>query len=292
MPDHESSNDIVEEQLNERLGQIEEVLQRDVLGFKGIIVFGVDDAIRDAIEALPQKKDGLAVIIETPGGYVEVTQRIVDCLRFHYQHVEFIVPNFAMSAGTILVMSGDTIHMDYYSVLGPIDPQSKQPQTDRLIPALGYLEWYTRLVDKSRSPEGLSDAELAFLLNKFDPAELYQFEQQRELSITLLRDWLAKYKFKDWTETETQKLPVTDELRQERAGEIAAKLNDTSRWHIHSRGISMEVLRRELRLRISDLEDNSDLKEAVRSYYRLLKGFLVKLGCGDVVHTRQDFLQL
>ena len=35
----------------------------------------------------------------------------------------FWCPIFAMSAGTILVMSGDDIYMDYYAVLGPIDPQ-------------------------------------------------------------------------------------------------------------------------------------------------------------------------
>ena len=130
------------------------------------------------------------------------------------------------------------------------------------------------------------------MLKKFDPAELYQFEQQRELSITLLKDWLARYKFKDWTETETRKLSVTDAMRRRRAEEIAARLNDTSHWHSHGRGISMEVLQRELQLRISDLKDNPDLNQAVRSYYRLLKDFLGKLGYSDVVHTRQDFMPL
>jgi len=52
--------------------------------------------------------------------------------------VDFLIPSHAMSAGTILAMSGDAIHMDYYSVLGPIDPQVEN-QEGRLIPALGYL---------------------------------------------------------------------------------------------------------------------------------------------------------
>ena len=61
-------------------------------------------------------------------------QRIAETLRHHYDRVEFIVPNYAMSAGTVLVMSGDAIHMDYFSVLGPIDPQVRD-ETGRQLPA-------------------------------------------------------------------------------------------------------------------------------------------------------------
>ena len=34
-----------------------------------------------------------------------------------------IVPDGAMSAGTIFALSADRIMMDYFSCLGPIDPQ-------------------------------------------------------------------------------------------------------------------------------------------------------------------------
>src|SRR4029078_10078292 len=122
-------------------------------------------------------------------------QRIVDTLRHHYSIVDFVIPNYAMSAGTVLALSGDAIHMDYYSILGPIDPQLRRSGSQRMVPALGYLVQYERLIAKSRKGE-LSTAELAFLLQKFDLAELYEYEQARNLSITLLREWLAKYKFK------------------------------------------------------------------------------------------------
>ncbi len=48
---------------------------------------------------------------------------MVSVMRKHYKEVSFIVPSHAYSAGTVLVLSGDKIYMDYYSVLGPIDPQ-------------------------------------------------------------------------------------------------------------------------------------------------------------------------
>jgi ClpP class serine protease len=74
---------------------------------------------------LSKKRRKLVFVLETPGGYAEVARRISDALRHHYDEVDFLIPSHAMSAGTILVMSGDAIHMDYHSVLGPIDPQSR-----------------------------------------------------------------------------------------------------------------------------------------------------------------------
>lgn len=59
-------------------------------------------------------------------------------------------------------MCGDAIHMDYFSVLGPIDPQVERPD-GKMIPALGYLEKYKELIDKSVSGN-LTTAEMTFLI--------------------------------------------------------------------------------------------------------------------------------
>lgn len=107
--------------------------------------------------------------------------------------------------------------MDYASVLGPIDPQLDRGGV--LVPALGYLEQCKRLIAKSAAGT-LTTAELAYLVEKFDPAELYRYEQERELSIALLEDWLVKYKFKNWKVTETSKKPVTATMRKKRAKAI------------------------------------------------------------------------
>ena len=48
---------------------------------------------------------------------MEVTERMVNIIRHFYEEVVFIVPDVALSAGTIFVMSGDEIMMDYYSCL-------------------------------------------------------------------------------------------------------------------------------------------------------------------------------
>lgn len=49
-----------------------------------------------------------------------------------------MVPDCAMSAGTIFCMAGDKIWMGYYSSLGPIDPQVFNGKN--WVPALGYLD--------------------------------------------------------------------------------------------------------------------------------------------------------
>ena len=261
----------------------------DVLVFVGPIMHPLDDEIREAVEGIADKHGRLSVVLETLGGYVDSARRIAETLRHHYSHVEFVVPCHAMSAGTILVMSGDAIFMDYYSVLGPIDPQTPRAGGDGLVPALGYLVQFERLLDKSKSGS-LTDAELAFLLQRFDPGELYQYEQERELSIELLKEWLVQFKFKDWSVTESRKMPVTQEMRVARAEEIAKALNDTQRWHSHGRGITMPILRNKLNLKIIDFGENRELNEAIRAYHKLLKDYMVKRNAEIIVHTRSKFL--
>src|SRR5262249_997606 len=155
----------------------------------------------------------LAIVLGTEGGYIEVAERIVTVIRKHYGDVDFYIPDAAMSAGTVLVMSGDSIHMDYYSILGPIDPQVQRPGGTGMIPALGYLIQYERLLEKDR--EGiLATAEAQILIECFDQGELHSFEQARELTVTLLKQWLTKFKFKNWVTTETRGLPVTDKMKE------------------------------------------------------------------------------
>lgn len=110
----------------------------------------------------------------------------MNTIRHHYKEVYFVIPDKAMSAGTIFAMSGDKIFMSYFSVLGPIDPQIEKD--GRLVPALSYLSQYQRLWARAEAG-ALNTAEYA-LLSKLDLGELHQFEQARELSIDLLENWL------------------------------------------------------------------------------------------------------
>ena len=285
------ANVLVATKLNGYIETLEDKLSAHVLTFSGHIYHNADLFIRDAIEQRKQKKpkkSKLVFFLETSGGYIEVVQRIVHVLRTHYKRVEFYVPNAAMSAGTVLVMSGDEIHMDYYSILGPIDPQLPRPGGG-FIPALGYLRQYERLMDKADNGH-LNTAEMTYLCTKFDPAELYQYEHARGLSVALLEKWLAKYKFRNWKRTKTRGLKVDIQMKKKRAREIADKLNDTEEWHTHGHGISMAVLRsRAIKLLINDFGKKKELHQQIRDYWALLADHMKKMVAAGVIHTKNSY---
>jgi hypothetical protein len=192
------------------------------------------------------------------------------------------VPNYAFSAGTVLVMSGDAIHMDSYSRLGPIDPQILRPDGSQ-VPALGYLARYNKLLSKANKGQA-STAEIQLLISAFDQGELYQYEHARELSVTLLKEWLPTYKFKEWKVTKTQKRTVTVKMKERRAAEIAMELNNTEKWHVHGHGISIAVLEKDLDLRIDDFGKDPARSKAIRGYHELMCDYMGKRNTKAAVH--------
>ena len=241
----------------------------------------MDYRVRVGIESLEQRRPKLLVILDTPGGVVEIVERIVGTIRNYYDEVRFLVPDRAMSAGTVLVMSGDAILMDFFSCLGPIDPQIERE--GKWVPALSYLVQYERMVEKSRKGE-LTSAELV-LLRDLDLAELHQMELAARLSVVLIKEWLTKYKFKDWRVTETQEKEVTKKMKEERANDVAEALNDHERWQSHGRGIDMATLLG-LNLKIDDYGADAKLKHLVWDYFWFLRDFMQKHQIVSFVHTR------
>ena len=277
-------NEIIEAELDARLAALGSALDGDALTFSGALVRGVDDVIRVAVEQIRSDSDRerLVMALDTPGGYIEVVQRIVETLRHHYSYVDFIIPNSAYSAGTVLAMSGDSIYMNYYSRLGPIDPQV-MGATGSMVPALGYLVAWERLLDKAKRGD-LTNVEAQLMLGSFDQAALYKYEQARELSVALLKEWLASYKFRDWTVTETRRRKVTARMKSQRAERIARELNNIERWHSHGHGISMEVLRRDLQVKIDDYDGNPQLGKSVKDYYNLFEDYRLRQGGAVILH--------
>lgn len=291
MADHHTANTSIEGFLDQLANDLETMLGANILNFNGVIQDGVDVLFRDAIEAIVSKRSKLAIVLDTPGGYIEIAERIVNTTRHHFSEVDFYILDSAMSAGTVLVMSGDAIHMDYFSVLGPIDPQVQRPGGGKMIPALGYLAQYEKLIEKDRNGT-LTTAEANILVQCFDQAELYGFERARDLTITLLKQWLTKYKFKDWKKTRSQNLDVTDDMKSERATEIASALNDPGKWHSHARGLSIHVLRTELNLQVEDFGTKPKLSEKLRSYHKLLKDYMLRRAHQDVLHMNGRYSSL
>lgn len=155
----------------------------------------------------------------------------------------------------------------------------------KLVPALSYLLQWERFVDKSQNLT-LTNAEF-LIMQGLDLAELHKFEMARDLSISLLKQWLAAYKFKDWQTTATRQLPVTQEMREARAEEIANRLMEHDLWGSHGRGISMRVLQQELNLKIDDFGADPVLSSSIRGYFELLVDYIVQNKLGNLVHSRE-----
>ena len=268
-----------------RAQELEKLLNSDVIFYHGNILPALFRAFRDFIEEVKKNSaredNKISVVLRTAGGSAETTERMVGVLRKHYSHVNFIVPDVAMSAGTIFCMSGDKIYMDYASSLGPIDPQVQLPDTGDLVPALGYIDKVAEIAKKKR----LSPADVV-MLKSIDLAKLALFEQGRDLSIDLLREWLVNYKFKDWETHRTTNpgSPVQDHEKDTRAEEIATELSNHKRWRSHGRNLDVEKLK-SLGIEIDDYSDDNGLRDAIRGYNDPLTGYIDRNGLNFFLHN-------
>jgi len=230
-------------------------------------VLCMDDyfTIRDLLENV--ESDKLDFYIETPGGRGEAAEEIVGFTRDKFKNIDFVVSGEAKSAGTILALSGDDILMTKTGSLGPIDAQVKIGRST--VSAHDYIEW----VNQKRT-----EAEKVGRLNPFDavitaqitPGELCHVLYAQKFSEDLVKEWLPKYKFKNWVTTETRSASVTMEMKQARANEIASNLIDHSKWKSHGRSLKIADLE-EIGLKIVKIDDNSSLANII---YRIHTQYL------------------
>jgi hypothetical protein len=190
---------------------------------------------------------------------------MVNLLRPRFAHVAFIIPHMAMSAGTILTMSGDEILMDHRSSLGQIDPQFEgvdgRPQ-----PAQAILSGIETIKKELAASGGILNPVYIPILRNVDPGKLQSATNASNLSRDLVTDWLTKYKFQDWRIHSSDNRPVTDEDRRQRAQEIAAELCNHQKWLSHGRPIKIPDLAR-MRLKITDYGPQPELQSLIWSLW-------------------------
>jgi len=286
-------DDETRQSISNKLDCLQKLLPGDIIFFYGQISNGLENVFRGLIEKLKEKSPSegvLNIIWTTLGGSAEAVERTVNVIRRHYREVNFIIPDYAYSAGTIFCMSGDRIFMDYYSVLGPIDPQVLN-KDGKWVAALGYLDKVNEMIEKSKLNE-LSGAEF-MIFKDLDLAELRAYEQAKALTIDLLKRWLVQYKFKNWekhnTTPELVGQEVTLKQKIERAEEIADKLSDNKLWKSHGRPLNINRLRDELRLQIEDFGADKELYDCIRNYFDHIKDYVERNDCRYCFHTREEW---
>lgn len=89
------------EEIDGRRTALEDVLEADVMAIISPIVPGLEVQVRDALLELEPKRSRVAVVLQTHGGVISVVERMVGVLRASYGEIVFVVPDQAMSAGTV-----------------------------------------------------------------------------------------------------------------------------------------------------------------------------------------------
>jgi len=256
-----------------QLRRISEARNRDVLVFaadlrKGDAPIAIDYPdllpIRDQLSNLTG--ESLDLVLETPGGSGEVAEDIVRLLHEKYSEVGVIIPGYSKSAGTIIAMAGDEILMGPGSGLGPIDAQIAWQ--GKVFSADALLEGMEKI---KREVESTGDLNRAYIpmLQALSPGELQSAENALSFAKTLVTEWLAKYKFKNWASHKNGD-SVTEEERHHRAEEIATELCNHRRWLTHARSIRLPDLE-EMGLKITNYAVNDSLGDAIDRYYALLQ---------------------
>jgi len=90
--------------------------------------------------------DPLMLIIHTMGGSIYYGWRIANCLMNRVGPVTVVVPEEALSTGTLVTLTASEIIMFPRAQLSPVDPQI--PHKDELVPALDLIDSPDILIKK------------------------------------------------------------------------------------------------------------------------------------------------
>jgi hypothetical protein len=195
------------------------------------------------------------VLLHSPGGRPDATERIVAILRNKFPEVHFLIPHSAYSAATMLALSGDSITLHPSATLGPIDPQING------IPARSIVRGFEKAKEKIAEEGPKSLPAYIPLIEKYSLDLLELCEDSEKLSQKLVSTWLNKYMFKGTTDSKAK------------ANQVAKYLSDYDRHLLHSRPIPVEkLIKMGIKIHIADIELQSLLWEA----YVLLNGLFEK----------------
>lgn len=131
-----------------------------------------------------KESDSVDVLIHSPGGSADVTERIVNILG-KFKEVHFLIPHSAYSAATMLALSGDSITMHPSATLGPIDPQLDG------IPARSIKRGFENAKSKIKDEGPQSLPAYMPLIQKYTLHLLELCEDAEKLSKELVANWLT-----------------------------------------------------------------------------------------------------
>lgn len=245
------ANDVVRQQY---LQQLHAKTQRNIIAYYSAFmskptIFGMEINDEDkngfmmAVHRLDKTK-GLDLILHTPGGNFAATQSIVDYLQKMFKKdIRAIVPQMAMSAGTMIACSCKSILMSEHSNLGPIDPHL------RGVPAYGVIkEFETAVKEIAKDPTRLRVWQP--ILGQYKPTFLGQCQHAISLSAAFAKEQLEQVMF------------AGEKDARRKAAKITKALSDYGHNKAHDRHIHMAECRT-LGLKVERIEDDPPLQDLV-----------------------------
>jgi hypothetical protein len=192
---------------------------------------------------------GLDLVLHTPGGDPTAAEGIVNYLHAKFgRDVRVIVPQMAMSAGTMLACSARSILMGKQSCLGPIDPQYGG------VPAYNIkTEYEDAKSNLDANPNAKTYWELQ--LSRYPRAFYYTVCDSIQLSENPAGEWLTKYMFGELSRTEAVG----------KAKKILAMLNNNNKSHLRHFGTEKC---KQLGFVVEELEKDNELQDAVQSVHQ------------------------
>lgn len=204
------------------------------------------------------KLPSLDIYLESPGGKGETAKELADLFHGCSEQVNFIICGEAKSAATILALSGNEISMTKTGSIGPIDAQVTIG--GRTVSAFNYKQQINDL-KKEATENGQLNLVDATYISQIIPGELLQVLNASDFAKELVKEWLPKYKFKNWEKTDTKKINVTEEYKIKRAIEIADALESKDNWKLHQ--VSIKAIDVKDLLKINDLDKSPKVSNIV-----------------------------
>jgi ATP-dependent protease ClpP protease subunit len=218
---------------------------------------GLNDADKTGFMTVIHKLDrtkGLDLILHTPGGETAATEALGTYLRSMFgANIRAIVPQLAMSAGTMIACACKEIIMGKQSSLGPIDPQ-----VDGYIPAHGIVEEFNR-AHQEITNDPTKAAVWQPILAQYEPTLIGECEKAIDWTKEIVKHWLLSGMLQDEYQ---QSQSSGDEL----ADKIIEELGDHALTKSHARHLSIDRCKN-MGLKVTSLEEDEKLQDAVLSVH-------------------------
>ncbi len=200
-----------------------------------------------------QPGENVDLLLHTGGGDVDAAEKLMAMVQATVTGGQFrvIIPDFAKSAGTLILLGADALLMSDSSELGTIDPQIFAGDgRGNLIchSVLSYLDAFKTHADKLR--ESPDDPVARLMLNKLDPTTLRHYEAIRDRARSFAEGQLKR--------------------KGRNFSQITSALMDIGRWQSHGQMISWQDAK-ELGLPVEYLPPRSKQWQAYWHLYCLLR---------------------